>query len=189
MHKIVETQMGAVPDSDTAPTWALGNHDSPRVISRLGGGELGNLKTRSMFTVVAALPGAWYLYNGDELGLPDVQLGDADRQDPVFFRTKGEQKGRGGARVPMPWSGDEAPYGFSKNSYNPTWLPQPTNWKDLTVESQQQNPDSMLNFVRQLLLLRKSLTALSINSVFSWLNDYKGLTLDDGALAFTRWKV
>ncbi len=90
-------------------TWALSNHDSPRVPTRLGGGDEGRRRARALALVAHALPGAVYVYQGEELGLADVDLPDEVRQDPVFFRTNGEQKGRDAARVPIPWSGDATP--------------------------------------------------------------------------------
>ncbi len=102
-------------------TWALSNHDTPRVVSRLGGGAEGLRRARALALVAHALPGAVYVYQGEELGLADVDLPDEARQDPVFLRTGGEQKGRDAARVPLPWSGEAPPYGFGSSAA--TWLP------------------------------------------------------------------
>ena len=104
------------PSPVRPPTWALSNHDSPRVVSRLGGGDEGRRRARALALVAHALPGAVYVYQGEELGLADVDLPDEARQDPVFFRTNGEQKGRDAARVPMPWAGDAPPYGFGSTA-------------------------------------------------------------------------
>jgi alpha-glucosidase len=87
------------------------------------------------------------------LGLPDAQLADADRQDPSFFRSKGMTLGRDGARVPMPWNGDRAPFGFS--STNP-WLPMPQEWSEFTVAAQDANHSSTLNLYRNALNIRRS---------------------------------
>jgi alpha-glucosidase len=93
-----------------------------------------------------------YVYQGEELGLADVDLPDEVRQDPVFFRTNGEQKGRDAARVPIPWSGDTVPYGFGANER--TWLPMPADWAALTIDAQQADPDSTLHQYRRMLHLR-----------------------------------
>lgn len=128
------------------PTWALSNHDSPRVASRIGDSE-----SRALALFVFALPGSAYVFAGQELGLPDGELQDSDRQDPMFIRTQGETKGRDGARVPLPWSGDTTPFGFTTGK---PWLPINQTWQKLTVESEQADPQSSLNFYRETLALR-----------------------------------
>ena len=133
---------------DAPATWALSNHDTPRVASRHG-----SKASRALALFVLALPGSCYIYNGQELGLPDAQLADSDRQDPAFFRTKGVQKGRDGARVPIPWSGDKTPFGFSSGS---PWLPIPNEWREFSVSSQNADPSSTLNLYRSALKIRKN---------------------------------
>jgi alpha-glucosidase len=128
------------------PTWALSNHDSPRVASRIG-----EVQSRALALFVLALPGSCYVFAGQELGLPDGVIPDEARQDPIYFRTKGIQKGRDGARVPLPWSGERAPFGFTSGS---PWLPLQDSWKDLTVEKQLAEPKSSLNLYRNALNLR-----------------------------------
>jgi alpha-glucosidase len=128
-------------------TWALSNHDTPRVASRHGAKA-----PRALALFVFALPGSCYIYNGQELGLPDAELADSDRQDPSFFRTKGVQKGRDGARVPMPWSGDKTPFGFTSGS---PWLPIPNEWREFSVSAQIADPASTLNLYRTALEIRK----------------------------------
>jgi alpha-glucosidase len=141
------------------PTWALSNHDSPRVVSRMGGGGIGLRKARALAVLTHALPGGVYVYQGEELGLPDADLPDEARQDPVFLRSHGEQKGRDGARVPLPWSGDAAPYGFGATA--DTWLPMPQGWGPLTAQAQEGDPSSTLSLYRELLRLRHVLPALA----------------------------
>jgi alpha-glucosidase len=123
------------------------------------------------------LPGSCYVYNGQELGLPDADLADSDRQDPVFFRTNGEAKGRDGARVPMPWSGQETPFGFSTGK---PWLPLPVTWKDLTVETQIRDQDSSLQLYKKALSDRAKL--------FSGAGDltWDISKIEDGVLGFAR---
>ena len=86
-----------------APTWVLENHDVPRLATRYGGGEEGVRRARAAALLLLALPGAAFLYQGQELGLEEVALPDDLRRDPIFFRTNGERLGRDGSRVPLPW--------------------------------------------------------------------------------------
>ncbi len=153
------------------PTWALSNHDSPRVASRLGLAE-----SQALAIFLLALPGSFYIYNGQELSLPDAQLLDSDRQDPVYFRTEGKQKGRDGARVPLPWDSEESNFGFS--SARP-WLPIPESWKSLSINIQDGDIESSLNLYRRALTKRRDL--ISTGVALTWLS--KG---EDGILAFTR---
>ena len=95
------------------PTWVLSNHDVVRHVTRYGGGELGRRRARAAALLMFALPGGAYVYQGEELGLAEVvDLPDDVRQDPTFRRTEGDERGRDGCRVPIPWSGDEPPFGF-----------------------------------------------------------------------------
>jgi alpha-glucosidase len=105
-----------------------------------------------MALFILGLPGSAYIYNGQELGLPSGEMADSDRQDPIFFRTNGKQKGRDGARVPMPWSGDAAPFGFTSGK---PWLPLQNQWKEFTVEHELADPSSSLNLYKRALQLRK----------------------------------
>lgn len=146
------------------PTWALSNHDSPRVVTRLGGGEDGRRRARALALIAHCLPGSVYVYQGEELGLEDVELAGADRQDPVWFRTKGAQLGRDGARVPLPWSGDEPPYGFSDLPAARTWLPQPAGWGALAIATQSHTQGSTLEQYRAMLRLRHAHPGLAEDS-------------------------
>ena len=154
IRDVVGATMAGLAEVQAPPTWALSNHDTPRVPSRLGGGDEGRRRARALALVAHALPGAVYVYQGEELALEDVDLPNAARQDPVWFRTKGEQKGRDGCRVPLPWSGDEPPYGFGSSSPDSVWLPQPSDWSPLTVDAQQDDPSSSLWQYREMLALR-----------------------------------
>jgi alpha-glucosidase len=102
-----------------------------------------------------ALPGSAYLYQGEELGLENVDVPPEARQDPAWHRTKRDW--RDGCRVPLPWSGDAPPYGFGPGNGQP-WLPQPLDWGDLTVEAQEQDPTSTLAFYREALAARRTHT-------------------------------
>jgi alpha-glucosidase len=121
-----------------------------------------------------ALPGGVYVYQGDELGLAEVEnLPDRALQDPVFHRTQGRVRGRDGCRVPLPWSGDRPPYGFSTASS--TWLPQPTSWAGITVEEQEADPSSMLSLYRQAIGLRRAFRDVP---GLSWLSEPGSGVLD-----------
>ena len=128
------------------PTWALSNHDSPRVASRIG-----DLQSRALALFVFGLPGSCYIFAGQELGLPDGVIPDEARQDPIYLRTRGAQKGRDGSRVPLPWHGETAPFDFTAGQ---PWLPLPNSWVELTVEKQNTDPKSTLNLYRSALSLR-----------------------------------
>jgi alpha-glucosidase len=155
-----------------APTWALENHDIVRSVTRFGAGELGSVRARAALVALLGLPGAAYLYQGQELGLPEVDVPVEARADPMWARGG---VCRDGARVPLPWTEDAAlNHGFSLGE-NPTapWLPQPDGWGTHAVELQERGPQSALNLTRTALELRRQLWN---NSVF---------TLDDGG----NWRV
>ena len=133
-------------------TWVLSNHDTPRVVTRMGGGEQGRRRAMAIAHVAHVLPGGVYVFAGEELGLPDAPIPDDRRQDPIWRRSGGTDPGRDGARVPMPWSGDEPPYGFTTAS--DAWLPAPEGWAELTVEAQAQEADSPLSTYQRLIGLR-----------------------------------
>jgi alpha-glucosidase len=147
LHKTISDMLSLVKEQNAWPTWCLSNHDCERVASRIGADA-----ARAMALFIFGLPGSAYVYNGQELGLPSGEMADSDRQDPIFFRTNGRQKGRDGARVPLPWSGDKAPFGFTTGK---PWLPLQDIWKEFTVESELQNLNSSLNLYKNALALRK----------------------------------
>jgi alpha-glucosidase len=93
-----------------------------------------------------------FVYNGEELGLPNVELPDDVLQDPTWERSGHEERGRDGCRVPMPWTGDAAPYGFSTNA--DTWLPMPDDWAPMTVAVQAHDAESTLTLYRRAIELR-----------------------------------
>ena len=117
----------------------------------------GTRRARAAALLLLALPGSAYLYQGEELGLYEVEtIPDALRQDPMFWQTAGENPGRDGCRVPLPWSGDEAPFGFSPPDSPAPWLPQPADWSALTVAAQWGEPSSMLELYREALRHRRA---------------------------------
>ena len=116
-----------------------------------------------------SLPGSAYLYQGEELGLPDsTDMPDDVRQDPTWPRSGHVDRGRDGARVPMPWQGDQPSYGFGPSEK--TWLPQPASYAALAVDRQLGAPGSTLELYRALLAVRRE-RALGAGSL-SWLAGY-----------------
>lgn len=149
----IEHSLLAVQDSPAPATWTISNHDTVRPVSRYGGGAVGLARARAMALVQLALPGPAYVYNGDELGLPNVELPDWALQDPVWKRSGRTVRGRDGCRIPLPWEGNSSPYGFSATPG--TWLPMPGDWANRTVEAQLEDPGSTLSLYRQALELRQ----------------------------------
>jgi alpha-glucosidase len=151
----------------------LSNHDVVRHASRLaltaenpqGHGigpdspgkpipELGLRRARAATTLMLALPGSAYIYQGEELGLPEViELPAEARQDPTWFRTNGERYGRDGCRVPLPWTSDAPAHGFSPTG--DAWLPQPAEWASLARDVQVADPASTLSLYQTLLMQRR----------------------------------
>ncbi|WP_313555405.1 glycoside hydrolase family 13 protein [Miniimonas arenae] len=156
------------------PTWCLASHDEIRLPTRLGRDDtaavhlvdpavaptdldLGRRRARAAYLLMLALPGSAYVYQGEELGLPFVSdLPVESLRDPIYARSGGTTRGRDGSRVPMPWSGVAAPYGFTPGDAAP-WLPMPEGWADLTVEAEARDAGSMLALVRDALRLRRAL--------------------------------
>jgi alpha-glucosidase len=151
---VIRGTFAAVGLVGAAPTWVLSNHDVVRHPTRYGGGERGLARARAATLTMLALPGSAYLYQGEELGLEEVDVPPESRQDPVWFRTGAV--GRDGARVPIPWRGRRTPYGFSKAGATP-WLPMPDDWAPLTVAAQRQDPGSTWAFYRRALRARRGL--------------------------------
>ncbi len=165
---VIDQTLAELEDVGAPATWVLSNHDVTRHPSRFGGGDRGLKRANAMTLVSLALPGGAYVYQGEELGLEEVLDIPADvRQDPVFFRSGGERIGRDGCRVPLPWSGVEAPFGFGPGGT--PWLPQPAEWAHSTVEVQDADPESTLNFYRRALAARRAESALGDGSM-RWLD-------------------
>jgi alpha-glucosidase len=180
-------------------TWVLSNHDVTRPVTRYGRAdtgfaferkrfgiptdpELGRRRARAAALLAMALPGAFYLYQGEELGLPEADIPRDRIDDPMHARSGGIDPGRDGCRVPLPWRGTEPPYGFSPETVE-TWLPQPADWAGLTVAAQEADPGSMLALYRTALALRGSrddLGAAGPGADLAWLD------LGPDALAFRR---
>jgi alpha-glucosidase len=150
---VVRRTLEELAEVDAAPTWVLSNHDVVRHPTRYGGGPVGVARARAATLAMLALPGSAYLYQGEELGLEEVDVAPAARQDPAWRRTGRDS--RDGCRVPLPWSGAVPPYGFGPGTGQP-WLPQPPDWAELTVAAQETDPTSTLNFYRTALAARRT---------------------------------
>ena len=165
-------------------TWVLSNHDVPRHASRLAlppdadieawllsGGtrpridlDLGRRRARAAALLLLALPGSAYIYQGDELALPEVaDLPVEFLRDPVWHRTGGALRGRDGCRVPLPWTRTGPSLGFGDAG---AWLPQPAWLADYSVEAQDPDPDSTLNLYRAAIALRRKL--LTSGAPLTW---------------------
>ena len=144
----VLTTLGA---AGAPATWVFENHDVTRLPTRYGGGELGRRRARAAALLLFGLPGAAFTYQGQELGLEEVDVPDEARQDPIFHRTAGARKGRDGCRVPLPWTTEPPTFGFTDGE---PWLPMPEDWGLLSVEEQERDPDSTLSLFRSALRLR-----------------------------------
>jgi alpha-glucosidase len=172
-------------------TWVLNNHDVLRHASRFGGlkvkptdsdgvgpgdpqpdRELGLRRARGATLFMLALPGSSYLYQGEELGLPEhTTLAPEFRQDPTFLRTNGKRVGRDGCRVPLPWeAGVGAANGF--NETGKSWLPQPEIYAEYSRDTQEGVSGSTLELYKQALKLRRALK-LGEGS-FEWVPEFVG---------------
>ncbi|TYB39892.1 glycoside hydrolase family 13 protein [Micromonospora sp. AP08] len=179
-------------------TWVLSNHDVTRHVTRYGRAdtrfsfaakregvptdlELGTRRARAAALLSLALPGAAYVYQGEELGLWEVEdIPYELRQDPMWERSGRVDPGRDGCRVPLPWAGDAPPFGFSPDGAAAApWLPQPADWKDRTVRAQTGDPHSMLELYRAAIAIRRAEAALGDGGL-TW------LPAPDQVLAFAR---
>jgi len=199
LRSVVDESLRAFGEVGAPSTWVLSNHDQVRHATRLtldpnadqgdrihGVGPkteprpdeaLGQRRARGASTFMLALPGGAYLYQGEELGLPEaIDIPDEARQDPTFWRTNGEAYGRDGCRVPIPWEADKPSYGFGPS--NASWLPQPANYRQYSRDLQEGVTGSTLELYKTLLKLRRDNT-LGTGSV-AWID-----TNDDGVLAFS----
>ncbi|MBO4163078.1 glycoside hydrolase family 13 protein [Micromonospora antibiotica] len=178
-RKVIDTALAESTIVGAPTTWVLSNHDRQRHVTRYGDGEIGLRRARAAALLMLALPGSTYLYQGEELGLPEVlDLPDALRQDPAFLRT-GES--RDGCRVPIPWSGELAPYGFGPQGSALSWLPAPATWRALSVAAQTGTPGSTLELYRAALRVRHEHPALAATA-----GPVVWLETGPGVLAFHR---
>jgi alpha-glucosidase len=171
LRDLIDDSIAAMASVRAPATWVLGSHDETRLVTRYGrrvtGARhiadeqgapsdlaLGRRRARAALLLMLALPGGAYIYQGDELGLPDVEdIPEELLQDPIWERSGHTVRGRDGCRVPLPWSGEEPPFGFTADGVRP-WLPQPSSWRTLSVEAQSKDPESMLSLYRTALRIR-----------------------------------
>ncbi|WP_343046009.1 glycoside hydrolase family 13 protein [Naumannella cuiyingiana] len=209
-RNVINTTIAAHTAVGAPCTWVLANHDNQRVATRYGKTrtgaafaadgsmlgetarpnmitnddatdlELGRRRSRAAALLELALPGGAYIYQGDELGLPEVEdLPTEALQDPVWERSGHIQRGRDGCRVPLPWSGAEPPFGFGPGDAQP-WLPQPADWQRFSVETEDTDPASELNLYRAALAERRRNPALGDGTLI-WDEG-----VPDDVLSFTR---
>jgi alpha-glucosidase len=169
----IESTLASHAPVDAPPTWVLSNHDVTRPVTRYGRADTsfsfeskregtptdlkrGTRRARAAALLAMALPGSLYVYQGEELGLPEVEDIPHDRrQDPMWHRSGGRDPGRDGCRIPIPWDGDSPPYGFSNGAAIP-WLDPPVGWAHLTVAAQLERAASMLSLYRTGLRFRRA---------------------------------
>lgn len=194
LRSVIDESLEAFGGVGAPSTWVLSNHDEVRHRSRLatkfasegkpmGIGpnsehkpdeEVGHWRGRAATAMMLGLPGSAYLFQGEELGLPEViDIPDDRRDDPTFFRTNGERYGRDGCRVPIPWEADKPAFGF--NNSGASWLPQPAVFGELARDRQQGVESSTLELYRKLLSLRASHGLGSGD--FAWLPDFPASTV------------
>jgi alpha-glucosidase len=180
MRECIDRTLHAHAAVGAPATWVLSNHDVTRHVTRYGRAdttfsfdnnldgtavdlELGTRRARAAALLSLSLPGAAYLYQGEELGLWENEAIPAEQyQDPMWAR-RGHS--RDGCRVPLPWSGDEPPFAFTSGR---PWLPQPPEWKDRTVQAQTGDPNSMLELYRSAIARRRTESGLH-DADMAWL--------------------
>lgn len=174
LRHVIDDSLAAFAAVGAPSTWVLSNHDVVRHATRLSVTEAnpqghglgprskglpeyapGLRRARAATALMLALPGSVYLYQGEELGLPEViDLPDDARQDPTWFRTNHERYGRDGCRVPLPWESTAPSYGFGPT--DASWLPQPEQWAELARDVQRDDAASTLSLYRDALALRRA---------------------------------
>jgi alpha-glucosidase len=147
--------------------WVQACHDRPRPPTRFGGGQVGRARSLALATLLAGLPGTPFLYQGEELALPDGELRQEDAQDPVALHTGDVREGRDGCRTPMPWAPGPG-MGFS--AARRPWLPFGGRTDDDTVAGQRDDPQSWLQRYRRLLQVLRDRPDLA-HGEFAWLTD------------------
>ena len=195
-RQAIDRAIFAVRDVGSTPTWTLSNHDVMRHATRYGlpahvnwrtwpvtgpfdvlDAELGVRRARAAALLLMALPGCVYLYQGEELGLPDVwDLPPEVLDDPVWENSGHRQKGRDGCRVPIPWAPDGPSFGFGDGA---PWLPQPDGFGELSVAAQRDDHESTWSMYQRALALRND--HLRSDEDLEWIPD-----LGDDAVAFRR---
>ncbi|MDN4517834.1 glycoside hydrolase family 13 protein [Mycolicibacterium austroafricanum] len=180
LREVIDDAIDSAASVGAPPTWVLSNHDVTRTVTRFSRSQpahlietdwergrwederpdhaLGRRRARAAALVQLALPGTAYVYQGEELGLEEVEdLPDEARQDPTWVQSGFTDVGRDGCRIPLPWTETSVPYGFAAHPAAVTWLPQPEHWAEHSVEAQERDPGSTLNLYRSALELRPTM--------------------------------
>ncbi|HEV7629072.1 MAG TPA: alpha-amylase family glycosyl hydrolase, partial [Streptomyces sp.] len=186
LRSVIDVSLRTAQAAGASATWVLSNHDVIRHTSRfalpddadpqawlLSGGtqppedrERGLRRARAATMLELALPGSAYMYQGEELGLPEAaELAEEDLQDPTWERSSHTRKGRDGCRVPLPWKREGESFGFGGTP----WLPQPPYFGELSVEAQEGDETSTLELYREALRLRHKL--VGTDESLEWLSD------------------
>lgn len=205
LKRNIDLSLQAIQSVGAPASWVFNNHDVVRSVDRFALGlrpgvgettfdrhgdvsklnlEIGIRRARSGALLMLALPGGAYIYQGEELALPEVRDIPEDRlEDPRWFLSEKTDKGRDGCRVPLPWSANESgSFGFSINEKlgkENSWLPQPNWWGNYSAENQEHDPNSTLNLYRKALEIRKTEIGLG-DGELEWFN------MSDQVLAFKR---
>jgi len=205
LKRNIDLSLQAIQSVGAPASWVFNNHDVVRSVDRFALGlrpgvgettfdrhgdvsklnlEIGIRRARSGALLMLALPGGAYIYQGEELALPEVRDIPEDRlEDPRWFLSEKTDKGRDGCRVPLPWSANESgSFGFSINvklGKENSWLPQPNWWGNYSAENQEHDPNSTLNLYRKALEIRKTEIGLG-DGELEWFN------MSDQVLAFKR---
>jgi alpha-glucosidase len=171
--QVRHTSRYALPTGTSLPAWLLSDGTTPRADEARG-----LRRARAATAFLLALPGSAYLYQGEELGLPEVaDLPGVVLQDPTWIRSLGTTKGRDGCRVPLPWTTDGPSFGFGPEDGRPAHLPQPPWFGRFSVQAQAGDPRSTLAFYRTALARRRELVGGE---------DLDPLDSPDGVVAFAR---
>lgn len=193
LRACIDTTLSTHESVGAPASWVLSNHDVTRPVTRYGRADssfsfdgkrtdvptdlqLGLRRARAAAMLAMALPGSVYIYQGEELGLPEVEDIPAGRlHDPMHVQSGGHDPGRDGCRVPLPWDGTATPYGFSPaDAVHEPWLPQPATWASLSVAAQDGDPASTLSLYRQALAIRRA-EDLGVAPPLTWLDGPGGV--------------
>ena len=204
-HAAIADSISVLGSKGVPLVWTLNNHDAQRSVTRYGREdatdpgrfsgnnlinseapvhlELGIRRARAAALITLGLPGAAYLYQGEELGLHEyVDMHPEARQDPIFVSTDGRELGRDGCRVPLPWTTDAAgAHGFSPaSSETAPWLPQPADWGTWSAEDEDTDPASVLSLYRTAIAIRRAFVGRGAGSS----NDFAFIATPAGMLGF-----
>jgi alpha-glucosidase len=192
LRAVTDTTLASI---GAAAPWVLSNHDVTRHVTRYGRAStstewqpdpgapdlaLGTRRARAAIMLSLALPGSSYLYQGEELGLWEVEdIPEELIADPVYERTNHAVRGRDGCRVPLPWLAEAPGFGFGPAAGTRPWLPQPEGWRQLAADVQARDSGSMLALYRSALRVRRGGAYLAGDGL-AWLE------APDGVLSFSR---